>query len=330
MGNVTHRSAAAAIAAGPRRGCSSRATASLSPVRVTRQAHQRHAGSVVPLGADRAGRRRSGRHRIDSAKSGSVARDRRDHRWRCAGGRSDARDPLDDAGRRVARCAKIYPLGEGRVVALRRRRPHTRARRVRRRDGPVGFGQVDVHAHRRSARHADRRARTASKAPTSRISSADARADIRSRRWASSSRPTTCCRARRALENVELPMVYAGVPEAERRRIALDEAGARRLRAARAASSQSDLGRTAAARRDRALARQRSRPHPRRRADRRARHKDARDDVMRLFARLNDEQGITIMLVTHEPDVAAYARAHRDVPRRPHRRRRAQREGGAA
>jgi len=31
-------------------------------------------------------------------------------------------------------------------------------------------------------------------------------------------------------------------------------------------------------------------------------------DVMRLFARLNDEQGMTIMLVTHEPDVAAYAR----------------------
>ncbi len=31
-------------------------------------------------------------------------------------------------------------------------------------------------------------------------------------------------------------------------------------------------------------------------------------DVMRLFARLNDEQGITIMCVTHEPDVAAYAR----------------------
>ncbi len=29
---------------------------------------------------------------------------------------------------------------------------------------------------------------------------------------------------------------------------------------------------------------------------------------MSLFSRLNEEQGITIMLVTHEPDVAAYAR----------------------
>ena len=32
------------------------------------------------------------------------------------------------------------------------------------------------------------------------------------------------------------------------------------------------------------------------------------DDVMQLFTRLNDERGITIMLVTHEPDIAAYAR----------------------
>ena len=29
---------------------------------------------------------------------------------------------------------------------------------------------------------------------------------------------------------------------------------------------------------------------------------------MALFARLNEERGITIMLVTHEPDVAAHAK----------------------
>jgi putative ABC transport system ATP-binding protein len=29
---------------------------------------------------------------------------------------------------------------------------------------------------------------------------------------------------------------------------------------------------------------------------------------MRLFTRLNAEHGITILLVTHEPDVAAYAK----------------------
>ncbi len=32
------------------------------------------------------------------------------------------------------------------------------------------------------------------------------------------------------------------------------------------------------------------------------------NDVMALFRKLNDERGITIMLVTHEPDVAAFAK----------------------
>jgi putative ABC transport system ATP-binding protein len=32
------------------------------------------------------------------------------------------------------------------------------------------------------------------------------------------------------------------------------------------------------------------------------------EDVMALFRRLNEERGITVMLVTHEPDVAAHAR----------------------
>ncbi len=32
------------------------------------------------------------------------------------------------------------------------------------------------------------------------------------------------------------------------------------------------------------------------------------EDVMRLFTTLNRDEGITVMLVTHEGDVAAYAR----------------------
>ena len=32
------------------------------------------------------------------------------------------------------------------------------------------------------------------------------------------------------------------------------------------------------------------------------------EDVMRIFKELNEEQGITIMLVTHEPDIAAHAK----------------------
>ena len=32
------------------------------------------------------------------------------------------------------------------------------------------------------------------------------------------------------------------------------------------------------------------------------------DEIMSLFTKLNDEEGITIILVTHEADVAAYAK----------------------
>ena len=32
------------------------------------------------------------------------------------------------------------------------------------------------------------------------------------------------------------------------------------------------------------------------------------DEIMRLFQKLNDDEGITIILVTHEPDVAAFAK----------------------
>ena len=31
---------------------------------------------------------------------------------------------------------------------------------------------------------------------------------------------------------------------------------------------------------------------------------------MQLFRRLNDEHGITVVLVTHEEDIAAYAKRH--------------------
>ena len=33
-------------------------------------------------------------------------------------------------------------------------------------------------------------------------------------------------------------------------------------------------------------------------------------EIMELFGRLNEQHGITIVLVTHEEDVAAYARRH--------------------
>jgi putative ABC transport system ATP-binding protein len=137
--------------------------------------------------------------------------------------------------------------------------------------------------------------------------SGDERADIRGRRLGFVFQAYNLLPRTSALENVELPMVYAGVPEAERRRVALAQldlvgiahlanhhpnqmSGGQQQRVAIARSLVNNPGLILADEPTGALDTKSS------------------EDVMRLFTRLNDEQGITIMVVTHEPDVAAYAR----------------------
>jgi putative ABC transport system ATP-binding protein len=136
---------------------------------------------------------------------------------------------------------------------------------------------------------------------------ADARADIRSRRLGFVFQSYNLLPRTTALENVELPMVYAGVPEEKRRRIALEKmeivgvahlakhhpnqmSGGQQQRVAIARSLVNDPSLILADEPTGALDTKTS------------------DDVMQLFTRLNAECGITIMLVTHEPDIAAYAR----------------------
>ena len=113
-----------------------------------------------------------------------------------------------------------------------------------------------------------------------------ARRDPQPRRSASSSRASTCCRAPRALENVELPLVYGDVP--------LARAARARARGARARSGSRDrerppaepaLGRPAAARRDRARAGQPAAAAARRRADRQPRHAAPAIEIMAIFQR---------------------------------------------
>jgi putative ABC transport system ATP-binding protein len=137
--------------------------------------------------------------------------------------------------------------------------------------------------------------------------SSDERADIRGRRLGFVFQAYNLLARTTALENVELPMVYAGVPEEERRRIALAKlelvgiahlaqhhpnqmSGGQQQRVAIARSLVNDPGLILADEPTGALDTKSS------------------EDIMGLFTRLNEEQGITIMLVTHEPDVAAYAR----------------------
>ncbi|WP_439520182.1 ABC transporter ATP-binding protein [Hydrogenophaga sp.] len=109
-----------------------------------------------------------------------------------------------------------------------------------------------------------------------------------------------------AQENVELPMVYAGVPTAERHRRAL-EALQRVGLGERAGHTPAELSggqqqRVAIAR---ALVNQPQLIL----ADEPTGALDTRtsEDIMRLLTDLND-QGITVVLVTHEPDIAAWAR----------------------
>jgi putative ABC transport system ATP-binding protein len=109
-----------------------------------------------------------------------------------------------------------------------------------------------------------------------------------------------------ALENVELPLVYAGVAAAER---------ARRARAA--------LAEVGLAERERSMPNQLSGGQQQRVALARALVNnpsliladeptgalDTRTsvEVMEIFQRLNRERNLTVILVTHEPDIAQYA-----------------------
>ncbi len=136
---------------------------------------------------------------------------------------------------------------------------------------------------------------------------ADARADIRSRRLGFVFQSYNLLPRTSAVENVELPMVYAGVPDAQRRRIALEKmqivgvdhlahhhpnqmSGGQQQRVAIARSLVNNPALILADEPTGALDTKTS------------------EDVMRLFQELNTEAGITIMLVTHEPDVARHAR----------------------
>ena len=110
-----------------------------------------------------------------------------------------------------------------------------------------------------------------------------------------------------AVENVELPLVYRGVKEEERRRralVALDQVGlAERANHTSAMMSGGQQQRVAIARAivtDPAVLL----------ADEPTGNLDTKisREIMAIVTRLNRERGLTVVMVTHEDDIAAYAR----------------------
>jgi putative ABC transport system ATP-binding protein len=136
--------------------------------------------------------------------------------------------------------------------------------------------------------------------------SKDERADIRCQKIGFVFQGFNLLSRTSALENVELPMLYAGVDGGSRHKRAMDALAAVGL----AGREQNNPNQLSGGQQQRvAVARALVNDPALILADEPTGNLDSRTsvEVMEIFQRLNRERGITLVLVTHEPDIAGYA-----------------------
>jgi putative ABC transport system ATP-binding protein len=136
--------------------------------------------------------------------------------------------------------------------------------------------------------------------------SKDERADIRCQKIGFVFQGFNLLSRTSALENVELPMLYLGVDTAQRHQRAMEALAAVGL----AGREQNHPNQLSGGQQQRvAVARSLVNNPALILADEPTGNLDSRTsvEVMEIFQRLNRERGITLVLVTHEPDIAQYA-----------------------
>src|SRR2546421_6283318 len=136
--------------------------------------------------------------------------------------------------------------------------------------------------------------------------SKDERADIRCRKIGFVFQGFNLLARTSALENVELPMLYAGVETTQRGQRAMEALAAVGL----AGREQNHPNQLSGGQQQRvAVARALVNDPALILADEPTGNLDSRTsvEVMEIFQRLNRERSITLVLVTHEPDIAQYA-----------------------